>query len=346
MQKVAAMHERENPYYKKNFIEIAQVESMGMLEYLFQLADRFKEMYEAHDPRLGEVLKTFCIAIMFYQPSTRTYGSFSIAAKLLGAHTVEVQDMNSYSSTTKGEKLPDSAMTAAQAWLAHLIVQRHPEDKSSHIIADKLTQMGNETLVVNAGSGKLEHPTQALLDAYTIFNRLGKFDNLNVVMVGDMKFGRTVKSLATLLATVGTGNRITFIAPKGLEMPPEFIASLNEKVEIVQTDSLENLGAADVVYWTRLQKEWYEEHKLMELYDQIKDNFILTPEIAAQFSENTVIMHPLPRVNEIDERVDTDPRAVYLTEQMRSGPFIRMALLAAMLRENPFLVLQNLSSDE
>ncbi len=154
-------------------------------------------------------------------------------------------------------------------------------------------------------------------------------------MVGDMKFGRTVKSLAKLLATAGYNNTIIFVAPQGLEMPAETLAELEGRVEIIQTDSLEDAYNANVVYWTRVQKEWFTDNDLLEFYGEIKDKFILTPEIADHFPSDTIFMHPLPRVNEISEEIDTDPRALYF-EQMANAHSIRMALLSAMLVEDPY----------
>ena len=337
--------QEQNTFYKNHFIEIAQIRQMEQLQYLFALATKLTEMRKNHDPALKKMLETFTVAVMFYQQSSRTFGSFVSAAQGLGATVIAVHDMEHYSSVAKGENLTDSAMTASQSWGAGLgdnglIVQRHPDNNSSKLIAEELDMHETGTKVINAGAGTEEHPTQALLDAYVIFNRFGRLDNLHIVMVGDMKFGRTVKSLAQLLANVGEGNKITFVAPKGLEMTPDILAKLNGKVEIVQQENLDDLDDVNVVYWTRIQREWFEKEGQMDLYNAVKDQFILTPDVAAQFPAEAIFMHPLPRLGEIDRRVDKDPRALYLKEQMAAGLSVRMALIAAILLENPFAGLQ------
>ena len=204
------------------------------------------------------------------------------AAQGLGATVIPVHDMAHFSST------------ASSSWGADLIVQRHPENTSGTQIVDELTRLQRPTLVINAGSGTGEHPTQALLDAYTIFNALGRLDHLHIVM----------------------------------------------KVELKQLNSLSGVSDADVVYWTRVQREWFEKGGQMYFYNQLKDQFIFTPAVAAQFSKTAIFMHPLPRVNEIERSLDTDPRALYLTKEMASGLSVRMVLLAAMLLEDPFAIPQ------
>jgi aspartate carbamoyltransferase catalytic subunit len=333
---MARTRSTKNPYYNHHFVEISQVKSMKDLEYLFKLAQQLTKLRQTRDTRYRELLKAFTVAVMFYQQSSRTFGSFVSAAQGLGATVIPVHDMAHFSSTAKGENLEDSALTASSSWGADVIVQRHPENTSGTQIVAELGRLQRPTLVVNAGSGTGEHPTQALLDAYTIFNALGRLDHLHIVMVGDMRFGRTVKSLSQLLATVGQGNRITLVAPQGLEMPAENLAVLADKVELKQLNSLSDVSDADVVYWTRVQREWFEKGGQMDFYNQVKDQFILTPAVAAQFSKTAIFMHPLPRVNEIERSLDTDPRALYLTKEMASGLSVRMALLAAMLLEDPF----------
>jgi len=331
--------EMENPYYQQHFIEIAQIKNDQQLFYLLELTEKLSHLRTEHSKELTDLLRGFTVAVMFYQASTRTYGSFVSAAGGLGANVIAVQDMTYSSSVSKGENLEDSSMTAANSWLADILVQRHPNDESSEISVAKLDTHSSNTRVINAGSGKKEHPTQALLDANTIFNRFGRLDNLHVAMVGDMANGRTVKSLSGLLATVGQGNKLTFVSPDELRMPPENIQALLGKVELSEFESFEDCADADVYYWTRVQREWFTDKNI---YEKVKDRFILTPELAATFSPHAIFMHPLPRLNEISEAIDTDPRAVYLEEQMASGPHTRMALIAAILLENPFIALEKL----
>lgn len=316
----------KNPFKNNHYISIDQIESQDQVKLLFERADYMKSVVESH--KVYEPLKGKDVAILFYQPSTRTFTSFMAAAQRLGAYTVGIHGMETYSSVSKGETLEDTIRSIHQTTAADAIVLRHPDNNSSKVAASV-----SAVPIINAGSGKLEHPTQALLDLYTIHNNLGKTQGLHVVMVGDLLYGRTVKSLAKLLALMDGGTKITFVAPDELKMPREDIASLSGKLEIEETDNLKTaLADADVVYMTRVQKEWFENAGKLDEYERLKDRFVLTRHMVEKMGKDSIVMHPLPRVGEILHEVDDDPRAKYF-EQMRSGLYTRMALLELVLQD-------------
>src|SRR3990167_4452410 len=201
-------------FFGKSFIAVDQIQSIDVVLNLFTVADRMREVIQArtiHEPLRGKT-----IAILFYQPSTRTFTSFHTAASRLGAYVIDIQEMAQFSSAAKGETLEDTIRTIEQTVAADLVVLRHPEDRSSTIAAEIVP-----IPVINAGSGKAEHPTQALLDLYTIYAKFGRLDNLRVTMVGDLKYGRTIKSLAKLLALAGRNNSLVLVAPPELAAPKE-----------------------------------------------------------------------------------------------------------------------------
>jgi len=313
-----------NSYYGKSFIAINQITSSAEILQLFTTADEMKKNVEAgivHEPLKGKT-----VSVLFYQPSTRTFTSFVAAAKRLGAYVIALNEMTSFSSVVKGESLEDTMRSIRQTTGADLIVLRHPEDNSSEIAASI-----QEAPVVNGGSGTADHPTQALLDLYTIYNKCGRLDNLNIVLVGDLKYGRTIKSLAQLIAIVSKKSKITFVSPEELKAPKELVKELREKVDVAQKTSFGHaLEEADVIYMTRVQKEWFEKEGKLEEYERLRLKFIMTPQMAEKMKTDGIIMHPLPRVGEIMQEVDSNPRAAYF-DQMRSGLYVRMALLKSIL---------------
>lgn len=316
----------KNPYKNQHFISIDQVKTKDQIQLLFKRADHMKQVVESH--QVYEPLRGKDVAVLFYQPSTRTFTSFVAAAQRLGAYVVSIHGMETYSSVSKGETLEDTIKSIHQTTAADAIVLRHPDNNSSQVAASV-----SSVPIINAGSGKLEHPTQALLDLYTIYQNLGRTDNLHVVMVGDLLYGRTVKSLAKLLGLMNGGSKITFVSPDELRMPKEEIQALSGKLDIEQTDSLKaSLKDADVIYMTRVQKEWFEKSGKVDEYERLKDRFVLTRHMVEQMRPESIVMHPLPRVGEILHEVDDDKRAKYF-EQMRSGLYTRMALLELTLED-------------
>lgn len=314
----------KSAFFNHSFITIDQVKSKKQIEELFSKADIMAQKIEKH--QVYEPLKGKSVAVLFYQPSTRTFSSFVAAATRLGAYVTAIHGMQEYSSVSKGESLEDTIRSIVQTTAADAIVLRHPDNNSS-LVASQVSS----SPIINGGSGTLEHPTQALLDLYTIYHHFGRLNNLNVVMVGDLLYGRTTKSLAKLLAVTGTNIKITFVSPKELSAPKDLVTKLKTKVKLTEANELESsLKSADVVYMTRVQKEWFEKAGKLDEYERLKFKFVLTRHIVNQMKKDAIVMHPLPRVGEIMHEVDQDPRALYF-KQMRSGLYIRMALLESIL---------------
>lgn len=269
----------------------------------------------------SDALKGKIVAAIFYEPSTRTFTSFITAAQRLGAGFIPMQGMHA-SSVAKGETLEDTIRTVGCS--ADLIVLRHPEIGSVAKAAEY-----SYVPLINAGDGTDEHPTQALLDVYTIQKHFASLENTTVGMVGDMLNGRTVHSLSKLLATLGV-KKFIWIAPEKLKMPQEIYDMVARNgANIVQAEDLASvIQDLDVLYVTRVQKERFTDQKM---YEDLKHKYIITPEIMKQAKKEMILLHPLPRVGEIDIAVDLDPRAVYMKEQMQNGVYIRMALLKLIL---------------
>jgi aspartate carbamoyltransferase catalytic subunit len=259
----------------------------------------------------GKVLST-----LFYEPSTRTRLSFEAAMLRLGGKVVSVAEAKS-SSASKGESLHDTIKTVEG--YADVIVLRHPQIGSAEEAAQ-----ATDKPVLNAGDGAGQHPTQSLLDYYTIKKEKGSVEGLTIVLAGDLKNGRTVHSLALLLA--GYDVKFIFVAPTALQMPREIVDRLRAGgTEVQETEDLnEGLKSGDVLYMTRIQKERFEDP---EEYERLKGSFILTRSHLDQAKEGIVVMHPLPRVNEIAVDMDDYAGAAYF-RQAANGVPVRMALLA------------------
>jgi aspartate carbamoyltransferase len=259
------------------------------------------------------------LANLFYEPSTRTSSSFAAAMTRLGGRVISINEVH-YSSVSKGESLPDTVRTLE--CYADIIVLRHPEVGAAATAAHYASKP-----IINAGDGVGEHPTQALLDLFTIQEELGRIDGLKVAMVGDLKYGRTVHSLTRLLRLYDA--ELAFVSPDILRMPDELLHEMRAAGRPFQeSDDIHSvIGDVDVLYVTRVQKERFTD---LAEYDAVKDHFIVDTELMARAKAEMIVMHPLPRVGEIAYGVDDDPRAAYF-RQMRNGMYIRMALLAAVL---------------
>jgi len=266
-----------------------------------------------------DLLKGKILASLFYEPSTRTSSSFTSAMERLGGSVIPINEVR-YSSVSKGESLPDTVRTLE--CYADVIVLRHPELGASALAAQYARKP-----IINAGDGVGEHPTQALLDLFTIVSELGQAEDLTVTMLGDLKYGRTVHSLSRLLSLYNV--RLNYVSPDILRMPAEIIEELNEKhVPQAEYNTLEPvLPETDVLYVTRVQKERFADQ---DEYESVKSAFVVTPEIMQHAKDHMIVMHPLPRVGEISMEVDSDPRAAYF-RQMEYGLYVRMALLAMVL---------------
>ena len=310
--------QRTAPWYGKDIITVKQF-TREDLEYVFGVAHEMRGMVE----RLGtfDLLKGKILANLFYEPSTRTSSSFTAAMERLGGSVIPINEVK-YSSVSKGESLPDTIRTLE--CYADVIVLRHPE-KGSAAIAAKAARKP----VINAGDGIGEHPTQALLDMFTIFEELGagQIDGMTVTMLGDLKYGRTVHSLARLLSLFNV--KINYVSPEILRMPRDVMNEVAEKgIPQAEFNSLEQiLPESDVLYVTRVQKERFEDPAE---YEKVKGAYVIDPEIMKAAKQEMIVMHPLPRVGEISVDFDEDPRAAYF-RQMEYGLYVRMALLAMVL---------------
>ena len=305
-------------WYGKDIISVKQF-GRSDLEYVFGVAHEMRGMVE----RVGtfDLLKGKILANLFYEPSTRTSSSFTAAMERLGGSVIPINEVR-YSSVSKGESLPDTVRTLE--CYADVIVLRHPETGSAAIAAKAARKP-----VINAGDGIGEHPTQALLDTFTIFEELsaGSVDGMTVTMLGDLKYGRTVHSLARLLSLFDV--KINYVSPEILRMPKEVMDEVGAKgILQAEYDTLENvLPETDVLYVTRVQKERFEDPAD---YEKVKGAYVIDPEIMKVAKQNMIVMHPLPRVGEISVDFDEDPRAAYF-RQMEYGLYVRMALLAMVL---------------
>ena len=265
------------------------------------------------------LLKGKILATLFYEPSTRTRLSFETAMQRLGGGVISMGSVES-SSVAKGETLSDTVRTVSQ--YADVIVIRHPKTGSAKEAADAA-----DIPVINAGDGAGQHPTQALLDLYTIRKELGKLEDLTVALAGDLKNGRTVHALVEVLSHYGT--HFYFVSPGLLRMPEEITSRIKEKgCEVVETEDLA-LAAfrSDLVYMTRIQKERFDD---LSEYEKVKDSYIIDRRFLDRLGKKITLLHPLPRVNEISSDVDTYPGAAYF-RQTRNGVYVRMALLAMVL---------------
>ncbi len=307
---------REAPFYGMDILSVLQF-SRADLEYIFGVAKEMRAMVE----RVGtfDLLKGKILANLFYEPSTRTSSSFFSAMERLGGSVIPINEVT-YSSVAKGESLPDTIRTLE--CYADVIVLRHPEVGS----ADLAARYGRKP-VINAGDGVGEHPTQALLDLFTIEEELGRVDGLTVTMLGDLKYGRTVHSLARLLSLFRV--RINYISPEIVRMPQKLMEEVGAKgIEQQEFAALEPvLPETDVLYVTRVQKERFES---LEAYEKVKGAYVITAETMKGAKDEMIVMHPFPRVGEISMELDGDPRAAYF-RQMEYGLYVRMALLAMVL---------------
>ena len=307
--------DKNAPWYGKDIISVKQFNREN-LEYIFAVAHEMRTMVE----RVGtfDLLKGKILANLFYEPSTRTSSSFTAAMERLGGSVIPINEVK-YSSVSKGESLPDTVRTLE--CYADVIVLRHPETGSAAIAAKAAHKP-----VINAGDGIGEHPTQALLDAFTIREELGHLDGLTVSMLGDLKYGRTVHSLSRLLSLYKV--RLNYVSPDILRMPQEVRDELSAKGMEQQECTLEEvLPQTDVLYVTRVQKERFEDPAV---YEKVKGAYVIDVATMKAAKAHMIVMHPLPRVTEISMDFDEDPRAAYF-RQMEYGLYVRMALLAMVL---------------
>jgi aspartate carbamoyltransferase len=307
---------RDTRLYRQHILSVSQFDRAD-LEMIFEVAEEMRAMVE----RVGtfDLLKGKVLTNLFYEPSTRTSSSFTAAIQRLGGSVIQINNVT-FSSVAKGESLPDTIRTLES--YSDAIVLRHPEKGSAALAARYASKP-----IINAGDGPGEHPTQALLDLFTVREEMGQIDGLTVTMLGDLKYGRTVHSLARLLSLYRV--KLNYVSPEILRMPAPLVSELAKKgMAQDQYATLDPvLAETDVLYVTRVQRERFDSP---EEYERVKGSYVITPETLAAAKERMVLMHPLPRVGEISMEVDRDPRAAYF-RQMEYGMYVRMALLALVL---------------
>jgi aspartate carbamoyltransferase catalytic subunit len=299
----------------RHIVEVSQF-SREDLEFVFDSADRMRGLSKP-DHRLDGLI----LATIFYEPSTRTRLSFESAMLRLGGNVISTENAREFSSAIKGESVEDTIRIVEG--YADAIVIRHYEQGAAARAASVAS-----VPIVNAGDGPGEHPTQALLDLYTIRHALGRIDNLRIALVGDLRYGRAVRSLAMLL-TRSTGIELVFVSPAEVAMGDDVrqalaFAGIPCRDE---SDLSQAVKDVDVVYQTRIQKERFDSP---EHYARNKGIYIVSAETMVELPETAIVMHPLPRVDEISPAFDSDPRARYFDEA-HNGVYVRMALLDALL---------------
>jgi aspartate carbamoyltransferase catalytic subunit len=306
-----------NPFFDKDIVSIKDF-IKNDLEYVFEATDTISSL--KHSER-GELGKGRALGYIFYEPSTRTRMSFEAAMASLGGSSIGIADLKS-SSVEKGESLADTIRIIDL--YSDVIVLRHPMDGSSRFAAEL-----SQNPIINAGSGSEEHPTQALLDLYTILKEKGRIDGLSIAIVGDLKYGRTVYSLLYGLANYDVD--IHLVSPPTLQVRKESIYELQGKMKIKEHSELDEvLHEVDVVYVTRIQRERFPD---VQEYEKVKGTYTIDEKTLARAKKDVAVMHPLPRLDEISQSIDHTKNAIYF-KQASYGKELRAALLALMLNES------------
>lgn len=299
----------------KHVIESQQFSKQD-LDHLFEVANQMEKI--SHQET---VLKNKILITLFYEPSTRTRLSFEAAMIKLGGSVISTENAANFSSAAKGETLEDTIRVLNG--YGDVLVIRHPETgaaKKASLVAD--------IPVINAGDGTGQHPTQSLLDLYTIKKELGGIDGVSIGLVGDLANGRTARSLAYLLAKY-SGIKMYFVSPPNVRMGEDIKEYLNRhQVKFEESSNLEEVASkVDIIYQTRIQRERFFNP---EEYEKAKGVYIIDQKLLDVMPKRSIIMHPLPRVDEIKSEVDADPRAAYF-RQAHNGLYIRMAVLSMVL---------------
>lgn len=300
---------------RKGLISINDFSKQEILEIL-ELAKKFE-----HNPN-QPLLKDIVVGVLFFEPSTRTRLSFEAAIQRIGGKVIGFSDASN-SSVQKGESLKDTILTVAQ--YADLIIMRHPIEGSARFASEI-----SPVPIINAGDGANQHPTQCLLDLYTILQTQGTLDNLNISFVGDLKYGRTVHSLVIAMTMFNTTFHL--VSPIELKLPSAVKIHIKEKqlAYFQYTELQPVIPISDIIYMTRIQAERFSDP--ME-YEKVKNSYCLTAEMLHNTKPNLKILHPLPRVNEIDTNVDNLPQAYYF-QQAKNGMYVRQALICYLLGIN------------
>jgi len=306
-----------NSLYHKHIISIPEL-SRSELELIVDTAAQLKQQPNP------ELLKHKVIASCFFEPSTRTRLSFETAIQRLGGNVIGFDNGGNTSLAKKGETLIDSVQVITS--YVDAFVMRHPQEGAARLASE----FSGKVPVINAGDGANQHPTQTLLDLFSIAETQGRLDNLNVAFVGDLKYGRTVHSLTQALSKFNN-IRFYFIAPEALAMPDYICEELDEAgiAYSLHTQMEEVIPELDVLYMTRVQKERFDESE----YAHMKAAYILSADMLVNARENLKVLHPLPRVDEITTDVDKTPHAYYF-QQAENGVYARQALLALVLNQD------------
>ena len=305
-----------NTLYNKHIISIPEL-SRAELELIVQTAGQLKA-----EPN-PDLIKNKVVASCFFEPSTRTRLSFETAIQRIGGNVIGFDNAGNTSLANKGETLADSVQVIST--YVDAFVMRHPREGAARLASE----FSHGVPIINAGDGANQHPTQTLLDLYTIAETQGRLDNINIAFVGDLKYGRTVHSLTQALAKFNNV-RFFFVAPDALAMPDYICEELDEAgiQYSLHTDMESVIPELDILYMTRVQKERFDESE----YVHIKSAYILTAALLEGARSNLKVLHPLPRVDEITTDVDKTPHAYYF-QQAENGVYARQALLALVLNE-------------
>lgn len=306
-----------NSLYQKHIISISEL-SRAELELIVRTAGQLKA-----EPK-PTLIKDKVIASCFFEPSTRTRLSFETAVQRIGGSVIGFDNGGNTSLAKKGETLADSVQVIAS--YVDAFVMRHPQEGAARLASE----FSNGVPVINAGDGSNQHPTQTLLDLFSIFETQGRLNNLNIAFVGDLKYGRTVHSLTQALAKFDN-NHFFFVAPEALAMPDYICEELDDAglQYSLHSDMESVISELDILYMTRVQKERFDESE----YAHIKSAFVLTAAMLQDARSNMKVLHPLPRVDEITTDVDKTSHA-YFFQQAENGVYAREALLALVLNES------------
>lgn len=306
-----------NPFFDKDIVSIKDF-TKDDLEFVFDTTNRISRLKTGERSELG---KGRTLGYIFYEPSTRTRMSFEAAMASLGGSYIGIADLKS-SSVEKGESLADTIRVIDL--YSDVIVLRHPMDGSSRFAAEL-----SQNPIINAGSGSEEHPTQALLDLYTILKVKDRIDGLSIAIVGDLKYGRTVYSLLYGLANYDVN--IHLVSPPSLQIRKESTYEMQGKMKIKEHSELDEvLPEADIIYVTRIQRERFPD---VQEYEKVKGSYTIDEKTLEKAKKDVSVMHPLPRLDEISQSIDHTQNAIYF-KQASYGKELRAALLALMLNES------------
>lgn len=304
-----------NPFYNKNVVSIRDF-TRNDLEYLFRVADNINLN------SLTDALRNKILGLVFFEPSTRTRLSFEAAMYSLGGTCISLSESSS-SSTEKGENLNDTLVTMNQ--YVDALVLRHHKDGVARFASEICTKP-----VINAGSGTEEHPTQAMLDLYTIFKEFDTIDNLNIGIFGDLKYGRTVYSLLYGLSNYNP--TVYLISPDLLQLRSDALSDIKENLSVEQHSNLSDvISKLDIIYTTRIQKERFPD---LQEYERVKGSYRIDEALLENAKDDLIILHPMPRSEEIPTSLDTTKYAKYF-KQIQYGKLIRSALLYLIFTEHP-----------